>query len=213
MRDRLSWIKRKPSKSLLPFIVISVHIFFLIAAAHFSTAAMKPQRHKTLRVTTKIKTLSPSLPPLAAQRSIDPKKDNKKELPKVHKAPSEKRINPPAEKKIKAEQQVKEKKQEANPLKTKPAPINAALLQELEESIAKIEGKRDKIDAGKKLNVPSELKKEASSRTQEILGMDKAPDEEIKAFLIKSLHHSLHLPDFGEVKVQLTLRSDGSVAS
>lgn len=91
-----------------------------------------------------------------------------------------------------------------------PLEIPAHLLKELEESIAKIEQKPDK-----KVSKTSELTPKWSGR----LNVDKVdislPSSEnygdsFEQQLILSLHEALQLPEYGMVKMKLTLKSDGS---
>jgi hypothetical protein len=104
------------------------------------------------------------------------------------------------------------------PAKTKPVPkaepqlaIPPSLLRELEESIAKIEEKEDKQTKAKKTK--------AAALTPLVLQIDVPEhaqstqmDEDYIAALTEKLHASLHLPDFGEVKIELTLNQEGTVA-
>ena len=88
--------------------------------------------------------------------------------------------------------------------KTKPKPkepsIPAHLLDQIEESIAKIEKKPHKRPHKTQLEVPVlEVSKESATSYQ-----DK---------VIAILHRSLSLPEHGEVDVQLTLLKDGRVQS
>lgn len=83
----------------------------------------------------------------------------------------------------------------------KRSPLTQELLQELEESIAKIEGKHDKVDTRKQLTTPQSI---------EIPNHDTIEESYAEA-LILCLRQSLHLPDYGEVKLKITLKEDGSV--
>ena len=73
------------------------------------------------------------------------------------------------------------------------------LLQELEESIAKIDQKRDKLYTGKEIPQPTRA-----------LHIDETEADFVR-MLTEHLEQSLHLPDFGEVKIALTLQENGTV--
>lgn len=90
--------------------------------------------------------------------------------------------------------------------------ISEQLRKELEQSIAKIEGKKQNLS-----------QKQQASRSQAFTpiqlhidstetGSSADADSDYPNLMIGYLHQSLHLPEFGEVKIQLTLRQDGSVA-
>ncbi len=76
------------------------------------------------------------------------------------------------------------------------------LLKELEETIAKIDENRDKLYTGKRKEKPLEIDR-VDSTLEEVSYRDT---------LIDYLHEVLHLPDYGEVKIQLSLHKDGRVA-
>lgn len=86
------------------------------------------------------------------------------------------------------------------------SPLTQKLMKELEESIAKIEGKHDKVDTSRQIATPRAID------TLKIDHLEKDnSDEDYTDTLILCLRQSLNLPDFGEVKIKLTLRQDGTV--
>ena len=91
------------------------------------------------------------------------------------------------------------------------------LINDLEEMIAKIEKKQDKIEKNQKINVPNALNSleiDKIKKTDEPFAtFSEANDDGYEKMLIETLRHSLHLPDYGEVKIQLTLNKDGSVVN
>jgi outer membrane biosynthesis protein TonB len=93
------------------------------------------------------------------------------------------------------------------PKKIKPPP--ARVLQEIDEALAKID---DKVYSRpqSKLDVP-QVRGSAPVELPffEFEGLEPGTHEEA---LISFLHDSLKLPEFGEVKIQLTVHKDGSVA-
>ena len=91
--------------------------------------------------------------------------------------------------------------------------ISKELIDELEERIAKIETKRDKIPARKEISIPKSIDslftKEPIHFEEESFSFDEV--NSYGEFLTAYLQEILHLPDFGEVKVQITVAQDGSV--
>jgi len=87
------------------------------------------------------------------------------------------------------------------------------LLEELEERIAKIETKRDKIRATADIAIPKSIDSSFSKETIEYSQENDAIDElnNYSEFLVAYLQQHLHLPDFGEVKVEISLRQDGNI--
>lgn len=104
---------------------------------------------------------------------------------------------PPAKKPTVVEKDKPRKALVAKPL---PTPI----VEEIDEPLAKIE---EKVYSPPrlKLDVP---RIESSSFEMEV-GVQGKKSEET---LIEFLHGALHLPEFGEVKIQLTLNRDGTAA-
>lgn len=77
------------------------------------------------------------------------------------------------------------------------------LFNQLQESIAKIEQNRHKEMPQGKLSVPTHFLKVEASENDE--------GNEFTASLIECFQKELHLPEVGEVKVELTLKQDGSL--
>lgn len=128
----------------------------------------------------------------------------KKEIPKTHPVTNKKKISnsttPPAS-------------SQPSPLES----ISLSLMQELQESIAKIQDQSDKqqkraqgsasfssprtVSSSLQIDLPRSLQEEATIERGDYIQT-----------LVEQLHASLHLPDIGEVKIELTLRQDGTVA-
>jgi hypothetical protein len=92
--------------------------------------------------------------------------------------------------------------------------ISDKLLKELEESIAKIENKSDKGYAGKKTTATSRAVAPVHLQIDSLASEDVEESEGASDYtenLVRHLHQSLNLPDYGEVKIQLRLRQDGTV--
>lgn len=144
--------------------------------------------------------------------------------PQPQAAPSVKKQTPPAAKAAKATLQTPStsKKEPAladktlSPSKKKvPAErqpargkISDHLLKELEESIAKIEGKSDKTLVSRQTSkTRTPIKLTIDTETSDAGEQAESYIESI----VGHLHRSLTLPELGAVKIQLRLRQDGSV--
>ncbi len=206
---------------MLRALLVSVyilHFLFLFTILLQPTFLSHKKKHKPLIVNTIVpkpafKALAtakpspkPAIAPLAAKS-----KDTSPSVAPV----SKKEITAPATP-IKKEPAVANKT--LNPSKqtsknTVPQPrakISDALLKELEESIAKIENNSDKSIASKKTTAPPITLQIDRLNGQE--ANHEQQENDYTAILIDYLHHSLSLPEYGEVKIQLSLREDGSVA-
>lgn len=176
----------------ISFIVIGVHCAVLLFMALFSSSEKNQKKHplvvRTVRVAPAVQTKEIAV---AAQKAPVQEK-------KVAPVNSKKKNPTPTAKPTK---------------KTTAAPtVPRALLKELEESIAKIDQKRDKIYQRKDLKVPKwdapgkiEIKTNIEDRQE--IALESSYSEE----LVEILKESLHLPEYGEVKMQLKLNRDGSV--
>lgn len=187
---------------------------FLLGLACFSSSQKPPEKKKLLvldkkfspPVTRRISTSSPSRiqsaatpPPMKASTH---KPVAKKEQPKKE----EKKPLPPSSKKKQKPTLVQSQK-----------PILQQHVKELEERIAKIEAKHDRMATKTTLAVPqavllstntSALTKAPSSAFFSSLETSEADDVSL---LVGYLQSSLQLPDVGEVQIELRLRTDGSV--
>ena len=83
------------------------------------------------------------------------------------------------------------------------------LLEELEASLAKIESKPNKFSGKKSDDLP---KSGHSLQIDRLDNLD-SKETEYQVELIGYLQEALHLPDYGEVKIEITVRPDGSVAN
>ena len=215
--------------------VLYVHLIFLAFVFFGSSllpvkAKRKPLIVKTITpkaaiatVQTQTKTTSPAKAATAPKPT--PPKQTVQVKPKTEKtAPPKPKIetpvvkkSPPTPKKDPAIADKTLKKNKTAPPKKENPPENRAkisdrLKKELEESIAKIEGKKQN---------PTHKQQAPRSQTWtpiqlHIDSIDSELSEETPSDypnqMISYLHQSLNLPEFGEVKIQLTLRQDGSVA-
>lgn len=84
--------------------------------------------------------------------------------------------------------------------------VPSHLLKELEESIAKIDEKRDKESGEKKWQWTHSFKIDSVEENDADYGKIDASYTES---LIRNLQNALDLPEYGPVKIELTLREDG----
>lgn len=95
----------------------------------------------------------------------------------------------------------------AKPLK----PKVSHLLQELEETIAKIDEKRDKDMPVKQLETPKWIKSLKIDTIAEMENDSEAGDNTYQDALIRCLKESLDLPEIGQVKMEVTIDEHGTV--
>ncbi|MBS0651289.1 MAG: flagellar hook-length control protein FliK [Verrucomicrobia bacterium] len=170
-------------------------------SASASAKPAAPPKPKIEKPAAPAKAPAPPAPKAQPVKAPTPPAPKQKPEPKKDPAIADKVIN----KNAKAQP-----KKEAKPENR--AKISDQLKKELAESIAKIEGKKQTLS-----------QKQQTSRTQSFTpiqlqidsietGSWEDADSDYPNLMIGYLHQSLHLPEFGEVKIQLTLRQDGSVA-
>jgi len=230
-----------PISKKIKIAVLSIHILFL-GVIFFGSSLLPPKKkHKPLIVKTIVPKptvtiaqpqkpkQAPAKPSASASAKPAAPPKPKIEKPAVPPKPAAPKIQPAKSPTPTAPKQKPEPKKDPaiadkvmnkngkTPLKKETKPENRAkisdqLKKELEESIAKIEGKKQNLS-----------KKQPAARSQgytpiqlQIDAMETGSwtdvDSDYPNLMIGYLHQSLHLPEFGEVKIQLTLRQDGSVA-
>lgn len=185
--------------------VLSIHSFFLLAIflspAWSLKARPKPLVVKTFiaplhtdnkssaQIVSNKSTPQPKSTPVSqTPKQASPKPPSKKAPPISDRKPSVKKQTPPAKKR---------------------SAISDTLQKELEASIAKIDGKKEGVPIAKtKTPIPLQIDQVDPLLLQSTL----SSSDTYTDLLIQYLYHSLHLPEIGEVKIQLTLRQDGSVA-
>ncbi len=108
------------------------------------------------------------------------------------------------------------KAKQTEPKKTPPPPnrakISDSLLQELEESIAKIENKSDKTKLSQSTHANKAPLAPIALQIDAMTNDSSEEESDYRSALVNHLHRALSLPDYGEVKIQLSLRQDGTVA-
>jgi hypothetical protein len=201
-------------KRKIYLLVLAVHIFCCLWIMISPAPLPKEATRGSLIVKTmpqasfKIETLKPEikksqrLAPQAQERK-SPKK------PKAVLPPPAVKASLPAQKSKSVKAKVSHPALPKSEPEKKIAPvIPQDLLRELEETIAKIDEKRDKLYSNKEK--VAEKRESAGSVSRPLIqsGLEELNFQES---LIRALKESLTLPDFGEVKIELTLRHDGSV--
>lgn len=183
-------------KSILIFAVCCVHLFFLCCIVFKKPPiAEKKKMHPIAVRTVKEQVRSPVIPEKKSVATAP------KPKPKPVSAPTPK---PAVTKPVVAPKPAPKKEMpKKKPVPQQRSSIPPSLLKELEESIAKIEDKGDKL----------KLSKKTSPSPVQPLHIDASNDTSYIDILTEHLHSSLDLPDFGEVKIELTLRQDGTVVT
>lgn len=204
--------KNSPRPPLLRFLIRSVyvaHLLFLFLllicpAQLFRKKKQQPLRINTVALAPPVKVATPPAPKPAVQ----------KQPPAVAKPAPPPAAKPkpqpaPPKPEVKKQPAIADKTPAAKPAAKAPpqenrAKISDALLKQLQQDIEKIEQKSDKAkEAPKgKMALPAPL----------ALQIDMASEGNYADSLLHHLHGALKLPEFGEVKLQLTLRQDGTVA-
>jgi len=157
-------------------------------------------------------------PKTPIKKSSSPSVQPKKEIPAKK---TEVKPPPPPLQSSKKAPAIADKKvdntKKTTPAAAKPAPprarVSEQLLQELEESIAKIQQKRDKLDRKKQEDPPhliGPLQIDSSVPVPTNVTEEESSTQ-YQQMLIDCLRESLNLPEYGEVKIRLTLKKDGSV--
>lgn len=211
------------------FAVLAVHISLLVWMMSSASFTPKPHKqHLTVRtLSTRPKemraTLAKSTPaptaaaPPAAQKITPPQAPEPKPAPKtaskpVTAAPSTKKKEAPAKPSATAAKKSSPTKNKSAPAAS---PVPGELLRQLEESIAKIDKKQDNLYAKREKKELNAVAAAPTLQVDSISSLSPAESEEASTQyqdgLISHLQRSLHLPDYGEVKIQLTLKEDGSV--
>jgi len=226
--------RKNPFQGVLLLTVLILHFIFLIMILFLSPDSFRKKERKHLIVRTvstqpqpKIAALqktpsrpnsapkvSPVPPPAQKKLPDSPKPEVKKQIaapPTPVKKPAPTKEPAIADKKLIPMKQPPPKQKTAPPPPR--AKISDSLLKELEESIAKIENKSDKTTITKKTS--SQSRAATPIALQIDINAEGDTDSKQQSYtdtLIGHLHQSLSLPDYGEVKIQLSLRQDGTVA-
>lgn len=174
--------------------VITIHlagIFFLLFSP-VKKSKIPPQKFVVQTHTFKQKT--------PAKHITSPVKAKSAPLPKKNTPPKKKAAPIPKAKPKAQKLPVLEKKEVAS------APMQKKIVKELEEIVAKIEEAHEKI-------IPSSSLQEIATPLQNTASVFAInPEENYQNNLLTYLYEALHLPEQGEVKMQLTIKEDGTLA-
>ena len=174
--------------------VISLHIVFFYFIGHGISWNQKPV-HKRLQVRTIATSTPPAKSMQASQKTSPTPSQASASKPQIKnsKAPpvASKKAAPPTNK--------------TKPVKKSTPQIPQHLLKELENNLAKIDEKK---------KLPPSPRQPSLIPTLTIDSIDDiASDQaEYEETIIRYLQHLLQLPEYGEVKMELTVKSDGSIS-
>jgi hypothetical protein len=192
-------MQKPPLRTALLSFVLLMHLIFLCFL--LISPAFSPLKKERKHLLVKTVVHSPSvqtLPRISSQPAPEPKKKAPQKVPSPSPPPVVKKASPKASPPIKKEP-VKQ------PHPQSKAVIADTLLEELEESIAKIGTSSDKTPIKKKSPVPIPLQMDLVSADEG--EVDSAYAEK----LVQCLYQQLKLPEYGEVVIQLHLHQDGTV--
>ncbi len=208
------WLSKDPMQRTLYILVPVVHILLFIGLSQTSPSKKTINSKKlivktfapsssqsTFKTAATEKNTTPSKKPdIIKQKTPEPKK------PTVTPPPKTKKTEAPIQKKnpaIQKEKTLQVKKQTV---------VRDQHLKDLEERIAKIEAKSDRMPTKSELEIPSSLVLNSLQGSKEFtISKLSLTDDDFSASLIGYLQAFLHLPELGEVQIQLTLRKDGKV--
>lgn len=204
--------KRPPLLRFLIGCIATIHTLFLALLLLCPTSLFMKKKAQKLVVSTitlspQIKTASPPAPKKATAAAPKPTPAPVAKSPPIPKPATPAPAKPaPAVKKQPAiaDKTVSAKPAPKAPVQENRAKISDALMRQLQEDIAKIEQKGDNLRE----------KAAATTPLPRTLQIDMADDggSDYANTLAHRLHQTLKLPEFGEVKIQLTLHQDGTVA-
>lgn len=212
------WWKKDPIRGKICLILTATHLLALGFITHTPTPIKK--NHKIV-----VRTLQASAPSIVTSASTQKKQVSAPQKKPTTPAPVKKKeVTPPKPATPKAPIKEPPKKVEKKPSPTKKAPPTPKKtkvspppppspshdlqksLKEIEETIAKIATNNDKMS--------SRVRKEPLPKLDnlpESLSLPLELEEDYASSLVEYLEEHLRLPDSGEVKIELTLRKDGSI--
>ncbi len=224
------WISKNPMQRTLYVAVPSIHLL-IIAVSFITSPSLKRSSSKPLVIHTwappaptsaKIKTNAPTTP--TTKKSIatpPPASPSKKATPITAQAPAPSKANKTTSSELQKASVPQKEKLAINPKpaakQTSKTPSAAQKqIREIEERIAKIEAKNDRMLNKSELTVPTTITLSSQTPSQNSLEFTNyqtfATDDAVVS-LIGYLQGYLQLPDIGEVQIQLVLRKDGKVES
>ncbi len=211
-------------KRCLTWIITGIHALFFLSL--FFAPSLSPRREQ--RMTVKLHQPKISAPKAAVQitsssdrrQKTAPIAKNTPSHKEVHRKPatSQKKpqqkptIKPSSSNTISKNREIKAKK---SPLAEPKQPaVSEDLIKELEESIAKMDAPQRN---GARSAYASKPARKLMHAPTPLTSFDPIPmgeaisSEALKELLVQELRSMLHLPEYGEVKMKLTIRSDGSI--
>lgn len=178
-------------KQITP-LVVSVHVLFILILLWTPQRTSPPLAHHLKVHTVTPKTIATIQKPLR-QTSVPSSPRPKASAPPSNRLPKAATPTPTATKKP----MVVEKGKKQPPPQKKSAPSQAELWQGIDKALAQIEKKS--------YTLPKPSADISSGFTETASVEDRA------SALVEFLHGHLHLPEVGEVKIQLTVQKDGKV--
>ncbi len=227
------WLKRQTPLAKIAYFVLALHTFFILSILLAPLAIQKKIATQKLLVRT-IQPKAKMVAKTAEKKKPSPTSSNPKKQTSapLSQSPSPKKETPPpAPSKNTTKKPEKKEAQKQPPAKQKtklaPTPKNTAqpkktptiskqLLLELEESIAKIDPKRDTLRSERpspfspSASLPKVEFNKVEHTTQTSFEEEDSLDDYADV-LVHYLHHHLKLPEYGVVKIQLILQKDGFV--
>jgi hypothetical protein len=225
--------EKNPFK-FIAYAVCGIHLLFLLVLLCASPHFLQKKKHTPLLIKTfesssfallekkpspalastsaTLKSSPPTPSPAVVSIPASPKASLPKSAPaKLQNTSAKKTTKQKADLKKETLKTVMSKKSDSVK-KSKDPLISNDLLKQLEASIAKMDSTSDKNKKNK--TAPMDKADIALSKLQidTLKSMDCIEDSDYVTLLTQYLHTSLHLPDFGEVKIELTLHQDGTVA-
>ncbi len=214
------WWEKDPMRGKICLILTASHLLALVFISHTPTPIKKnhkivvrtiqasapsiitsaPAKKKQVSAPQKIPT--PTLPAPVKKKEIIPPKQAAPKAPikeppkKVEKKPSLAKKTPPIPQKTKT----------SPPPLPSPSQDLQKSLKEIEETIAKIATNNDKMSSRPRKETLPKL-----DLLPESLSLPLGLEEDYASSLVAYLEEHLRLPDSGEVKIELTLRKDGSI--
>lgn len=196
------WARVQPRQALVVVFVLSAHLAWIFQSYNqtaVTLVCLQASKQKKERIKVKHAELVRPPPPKQVTRNAPKRSQVKKTPPKKEPLPKK----PLVETKPKPKPKVEEA----------PTPAQSAARQKRLQLLEEIEEKMELVQANRS-TIPSSISDEAilkdspsvSSRAFELPSTNSYNDE-----LVQRLQVLLRLPDYGDVRVKLTLKRDGSV--
>lgn len=201
LKKMRSFIKLYPDKVIIYLLVSFFHVFFIsYSLLHKPVIKLKP----TKKLSIKTYQLDEPAKNLATQYI---KANSLTETPKKI-IPAAKNKSQPLAKK---NQKSAKKQSPSHSYPSKKPSQTQKLLQEMQESIAKIEANKDNRELAKQISIPKPIGELKSSHYFISSDDEKQKSFEYHEVLTKALKDKLSLPAYGKVKIRLTLEAGGDV--